>query len=507
VVYEPTDQLTKDPAVDGPWPQDVRGLVTDAASVTGPVLDVAGLGEPVTWAPEIFAALVGEWSPDVTALIDPELTVRYAGRSIERVLGLDPATAVGAPLWDYVHPEDLVAATGAMNETNRSTGYHHPTEFRVRHADGGWVDCEVNANSVDGPDGPWLVLSIRATRDRDQVIGRRRQIEKLINMASLECSAARWSEVDPLVERFLDDLAGVVGAEMVELAWEEATGDLRVGGRWPALRSGRELPSGGERFVPLWPIEESAALLLRFSTELDQLGPSPVRDRLLTLGTRAVVELPLSPRAPWGVVRLAFGDGWRQWDDANVDLIMVLLNTLMATLRRCRAEAHLQLQARTDPLTGLLNRSELYDRFEALLDGRSSGARAGDAGSLGVLYGDLDLFKEVNDRFGHAAGDELLVQVAKVLRDSVREVDLVARFGGDEFVVVCPDLESPEALTRIMARASRAVSELDARGIPVRMSLGAALATPGLGADEVVRLADEAMYRAKRSRGHLRSQV
>ncbi len=104
----------------------------------------------------------------------------------------------------------------------------------------------------------------------------------------------------------------------------------------------------------------------------------------------------------------------------------------------------------------------------------------------------------MNDRYGHAAGDQLLLDVAEVLRANTRDVDLVARVGGDEFVLVCPDLETPETLSRIMARLCHAVSALAPEGVALRLSVGAAMARPGLGADDLIRIADEAMYRVKR---------
>ncbi len=249
--------------------------------------------------------------------------------------------------------------------------------------------------------------------------------------------------------------------------------------------------------MALWPLEQTAAQLLRFSSDLEELPPSPVRDRLVALRSEAVVEVPLSPRAPWAVMRLAFGPHWRRWDDANVDLVVVLASTLMATLRRCLAEAHLHTQARTDPLTGLMNRAELYRQFEQTLAGRDLPASDG-SGDLGVLYCDLDYFKHVNDRYGHAAGDQLLVDVAEVLRTNTRDVDLIARVGGDEFVLVCPQLDRPETLSRIMARLCHAVGALAPDGVPLRLSVGAALAEPGQDVDDLIRLADEAMYRVKR---------
>jgi diguanylate cyclase (GGDEF)-like protein/PAS domain S-box-containing protein len=455
-----------------------------------------------SWAEETFLArLAGEHAPDLLVVADPDGVIRFVGRSSERVLGLSAGAAAGTPLQDFVHPDDLDAASGALSDAMRVEGYHHPSEFRVRHTDGGWVDCEVSSSSIDGPGGLWLVLAVRAARERDEVIGRRRRIEQLIRAASLECSAVRWNEVGQAVQRVMRELADIVGAELVELARQESGDELTLVARWPALPTGAAEDIGGP-FRPLWALGEGSVDMVNFSSDPPALPNSSERDRFVRLGVRAVVEVPLTDRAPWSLARLAFGQDWNQWDDVNADLVRLLMATLMATLRRCEAEAHLHEQARSDPLTGLMNRAELYRRFESLLSARAQGSsRAGDAGSVGVLYGDLDRFKEVNDRHGHAAGDRLLVEVADALRSSVREVDMVARFGGDEFVIVCPELDSPESLSQVVARVSRAVGALRSGDMPIRMSVGAAVAVAGLGADDLVRLADEAMYRAKRSRG------
>lgn len=448
--------------------------------------------------PEELAAFAAAQSPDVLVVVDPGGNLRFASGSAARVLGVDPRTETGRPIWDFVHPDDLVAAAGALNEATRSSGYHQPAVFRVRHDDGQWVECEVNGTTVEEADGAWLVLAIRAIGDRDELMGRRRRLEQLIRMASLECSAVPWVEADALAERYLQDLAGIVGAELAELAWEEREDEMVVGARWPIVRLGPSMPVADRSFESLWPLHDTASQLLSFSTDLASLAPSPMRDRLLALRSEAVVEVPLSARRPWAVLRLAFGPNWRRWDDANVDLVVVLASTLMATLRRCLAEAHLYEQARTDPLTGLMNRAELYRRFESMLELHGARRAGGRRTSLGVLYCDLDHFKTVNDLYGHAAGDQLLVSVAAALRANTREVDLIARVGGDEFVLVCPDLESPESLSTMVARLSHAVTELAPEGVPLRLSVGAALAEPDLLPDDLIRLADEAMYRAKR---------
>ena len=466
--------------------------------------DVQDLVDFSTAAP--LAAFAAEQCPDVLVVVDPDGAIRFASGSVQRVLGFSAEQHLGQPIWDYVHPDDLVAAAGAMSEASRTAGYHQPTVFRVRHEDGRWVECEVNGITVDaggegieGEGRSWMVLAIRWTGDRDEVMGRRRRIEQLIRMASLECSSVPWNHVGALVDRYLQDLAAVVGAELIELAWEEPDTELSIGARWPCVRLDRSGDVAQERFVPLWPLEQTAAALLCFTTDIEALAASPVSERLLALRSEAVVEVALSPHAPWAVLRMAFGPQWRCWDDTNVDLVVVLASTLMATLRRCLAEEHLHAQARTDALTGLMNRAELYRRFAAMLDRRrTADDGTGSGHDLGVLYCDLDHFKQVNDRYGHAVGDALLVDVADALRANTRDVDLVARVGGDEFVLVCPELEAPETLSRIMARLCHAVASLAPSGIPLRLSVGAAMARPGSTSDELIRLADEAMYRVKR---------
>ncbi len=129
--------------------------------------------------------------------------------------------------------------------------------------------------------------------------------------------------------------------------------------------------------------------------------------------------------------------------------------------RTSAALARIQELAYTDPLTGLLNRRRLEEQVEAAI----WEARArGDA--LGLLFVDLDGFKAVNDRFGHAAGDELLQVVARRLQERVRRRDLLARLGGDEFLVALPDLRPETAL----AEATRVADELTAslrRAVPL----------------------------------------
>ena len=167
--------------------------------------------------------------------------------------------------------------------------------------------------------------------------------------------------------------------------------------------------------------------------------------------------------------------------------------------RQKMAERDLEQQASQDPLTGLANRTRFDRRLTAALTPRRGRAPRQD---VGVVYLDLDGFKPVNDRFGHAAGDEVLQNVASRLQDAVRANDTVARLGGDEFAVVCPRIDAAR-LAALVARLTRLLAEphlVHGAPIVVPASLGSCLAGAGDEPAEVLHRADLSMYEAKRRR-------
>jgi len=150
-----------------------------------------------------------------------------------------------------------------------------------------------------------------------------------------------------------------------------------------------------------------------------------------------------------------------------------------------------------DPLTGLANRTLLEERLRASL---SRDARSG--GSTGVLFLDLDGFKEINDQFGHRVGDEVLKEVAERLRAVVRPSDTVARFGGDEFVVLV-EQATPDALDALRPRVRNVVGQpltVSGEAFEVGVSVGSALSVAGhADPHSLLAEADERMYAQKRT--------
>ena len=156
-------------------------------------------------------------------------------------------------------------------------------------------------------------------------------------------------------------------------------------------------------------------------------------------------------------------------------------------------------QSLHDPLTGLANRALFGERLNHGL-----GLAARNGRGLAVMYLDVDDFKVINDRFGHAVGDELLRSIAERLKESLRAIDTPARLGGDEFAVLLENLTEPTGAVIAAERVRVAMSEpftLSTIPVEVKLSIGIAVARVSDDADTVVRGADLAMYAAKRDGG------
>ncbi|UBV44708.1 diguanylate cyclase (plasmid) [Deinococcus taeanensis] len=166
--------------------------------------------------------------------------------------------------------------------------------------------------------------------------------------------------------------------------------------------------------------------------------------------------------------------------------------------QRIELQRSLEEQVYTDDLTGLRNRAHFMQALHAAVRGLETGAL------FAVGFADLDDFKAVNDAFGHEAGDELLREVGRRLRQCVRKGDVVARLAGDEFVVLIRTIEDHTLDTlapRLLQALERPVHIQNVQ-VRVQASLGFILPAPGLSADEVLAAADQAMYDAKRAGKH-----
>ncbi|WP_293005105.1 GGDEF domain-containing protein [Nitrosomonas sp.] len=152
----------------------------------------------------------------------------------------------------------------------------------------------------------------------------------------------------------------------------------------------------------------------------------------------------------------------------------------------------------TDQMTGAFNRRGLDEIFK-----REAARADRNAQSLGVVLIDLDNFKKINDNFGHQYGDSVLINLVTVAKETLRPSDIVARFGGEEFVILLPEVELEDALTiiqRLQNNLGKNFSlQIDNQSMPVTFSAGVALRSFGEHQNSVISRADKALYQAKRA--------
>jgi diguanylate cyclase (GGDEF)-like protein/PAS domain S-box-containing protein len=408
----------------------------------------------------LFRAMVQE-SSDVTMVLDEHVTVLYVSPSVERHLGLAPDKLLGVNGLVLVHPDDR---DWVMEDFARKITEPHvtvPVEFRVRAADGTWRVAEaVGTNLLDDPEIGGIVVTFRDVTERHDA------------QQALKASEERYRKV---VER--SPIAIAVHCDG-RVAYANPAAVRLMGGRTAEDLIGLDVL---ELVDPSW----RAAAAGRMASALDGHDQAAMEYRLRRLdGAELDVEIAAIP---------AQHDGR--------PAVQVVMHDITG---RKRAEAELAHQATHDPLTGLPNRTLLFDRLEQAL---RRAVRRPD--SIAVLFIDLDRFKVVNDSLGHDRGDELLIAVAERLRECLRPGDTVARFGGDEFVVLCEGLSEDDDALAVARRLRQSfVRPVDAGGqeIYASASIGVAVARENTTARELLRDADAAMYDAK-DRGGSRFEV
>ena len=427
------------------------------------------------------------------------------GRSIDMLVpaALDDVRAMRPP-GSAGHPEVRPMGTGGDVYAMRRDGSEFPVEFSL-------APTSTRA-------GLLVQVMVLDLTDRKRVEA---ELERrLAQQASIAQLGARALEGGPVTE--LLDLAVGMVRERLDVQYvqvleaDEEDGWLTVSAT--ARRVSSDLAGGLDAAAPsLRDIEPGARFRVagtHAQAALEADAPIVVADAatgadapaglMKRFGFRsgASVRIGMSGAA-LGVLG-AYCSTVRRFDAHDEYFLQAVANVLADAITRRRIEDDMSRRALTDALTGLPNRVLLMDR---LAHWRESAMRSGAQAAL--LFLDLDHFKVINDSLGHDAGDDLLRAIGPRLQGAVRPSDTVARFGGDEFVVLCEDIteEGAEAVAqRILAAFAQPIS-LQGRSHVVSPSIGVALSgTPPLSADALVTNADAALYRAK-GRGRGRAEL
>lgn len=407
---------------------------------------------------------------DAVCVVDDEGLFVHISAGGERVFGYRPEEMVGKPMIGFVHPDDRERTLQAADEVVHGAemiGF----ENRYLRKDGSIAYLSWSARWSESER-----LRVAVARD----VGESRRAS-LRQAAVYAISEAAHGEGDPdaLFANVIGILNGLMPTVRICIALhEEDSGEIR----FPVAPE-----AGGEGHD---------AELLAHCRKVAAAG-KPV---LAALGDDGMecLGIPLKSENRTIGMLMAGSRGFRPHETELLEFVSV---QVAAAIDRRQLLERLRHLALYDALTRLANRELFHDRIRRALHRNRRGK-----GALALLFIDLDKFKEINDRFGHAGGDTLLQHVSRRILRGVRESDTVARFGGDEFVVLLEDIESGQWVRGVADNILQALDqpfELAGETVRISASIGLAL-SPEHGEDEkqLLRRADEAMYAAKSAGGN-----
>ena len=405
---------------------------------------------------ERFRSLVQNAS-EIILVMGDDGAVRYASPSLEWVLGYRPEDVVGNDSFDVMHPDDKTPVWEVIADAIKSPGIPFHLRFRLRHADGYWRHMESNCTSlVDDSAVGGVVFNSRDVTERvrteEALMESERRFRSSFEHAAvgmaLVGSDGRWLRVN----QALCEIVGYTDEELLRRTFQDITHPEDLD---KDLRQARRLLEGEISSYQM----EKRYIHKQGHVVWILLNGSLVRDE----------------------------EGGPLYFLAQVQDVSA----------RKRIEGQLQRQALHDPLTGLPNRTLFVDRLGQALER----TRRRKDRRVAVLFMDLDGFKVINDSLGHETGDLLLTIVAERLERCLRPEDTLARFGGDEFVVLIEEVESPEEAVRVAERIAEELRQpflLNGHELFTSASIGIGLGDVWMKTPEdLLRDSDVAMYRAK----------
>lgn len=447
----------------------------------------AALQRSVEWSRALVDNLF-----DVLAVVDADSIVRWVSPSMVDRLGYEDRDLIGQSAWSLVHTDDLeLAAADWADVASGVAG--PPSRYRIRHADGSWRTMHVTGSAqFDNPDIRGMIITLSDVTERAMAEALLEEqaglLESIARGAPLEVSLQR---VVRMIDRTLDGVCSSVGTLEVD-------GVIRTRATLSVPRSVvRLLDDAPASAAPSRALREASDDFVEYDmTTIEDLGD--VRATFAEHGLVSCRSAPIRVQTGGellGALTIFHREGFAA-DPFENALLRRAVDIAAIAIERHRFEVTIEYHARHDPLTGLANRVLLLERIAEALE-RSTRHGSGVA----VLLLDIDRFKVINDSVGHAHGDKLLREVAERFTSSLRAGDTLGRFGGDEFMLVCPQVADEATAAAIAERFVAALDEPFTLGdgeVHLSASVGIALGSDVTTIPEaLVRDADVAMYRAK----------
>jgi len=420
-----------------------------------------------------------DWSPDPVLALSCQGIIARANAAACRSRACDEAQLVGRPLSDLIAPADVYGAQEAL----------------YRAADGQATSLELHARGVDGATYPILATLIPIVL-RGRVGG--------VHLIARDLSAIRRAEravatnSDRLRELY------VVAAAANATAENQIAATIDAGCRLLGLDSGALYDAEADQCVATvgtsvprsfgrLALATDGALALEDLRELPELGDEPDG---LTPGAYIGTAIDVGGARYGSLCFVSAAARAEPFTESDRDLVQLMGALVGSAIERTHSRARLKHLAYNDPLTALPNRTWFAERLRDEL----ALAQAAET-RVAVMFLDLDRFKDINDTHGHALGDRLLRQIGDRLTTVVGNEGLVARMGGDEFIVLIGHDPTTARLDRLAQRIVAAIDQvifIDGFEQYVTTSIGVAVyPTDGDDADTLIKHADVAMYRAK----------
>ena len=415
--------------------------------------------EPARLHPQRTLHALLERVSDLVTISDDDGCLLYVSPSARDLLGYTADGLLGVPLSTIVHPDDVARVSDVILGQFASDLEPSPIEYRLVHRDGSVRHVEgVAANLLDDPAVGGVVMNAHDVTERRLAVERLEQLtERFQGIVDQASDGIVTLDADQCIVMFnhaAEEIFGYAASEVLGLSLEILLPDRARGAHHGLVAGFANAPGHGRRM----------------NTERPELTGRRAD------GSEFPAEITVSKL------------------DRNGEKLLTAI--VRDVTKRRTFEAELTHRASHDPLTGLAGRALFRHLGEQAL------ARATRSGlSLAVLYVDLDGFKAVNDTLGHPAGDELLQVIAGRFERFFRTGDSVARFGGDEFAVLCEPAGSAHDM------ASRAATLISVLSEPVKLagtgttavgaSIGMAFAEADSTIETMLRDADVALYRAK----------